>query len=182
MKKKKAARKEIRTKRPTWIGRISDVATELNIGERYIYDLQKRGLPRVSPGVYDIVRCFRWYTKYLQKKLVDRALPDNENGSVAGVAAGEMRHRLLSIEAEMAAIELAEKREQLVSIEKVQKDLEAIVVEIRTRILALPPRLAAEILGETDLATAQVQIERTLKNALESLSVFDPDDLPAKPS
>jgi hypothetical protein len=93
-----------------------------------------------------------------------------------------MRHRLLSIEAEMAAIELAEKREQLVSIEKVQKDLEAIVVEIRTRILALPPRLAAEILGETDLATAQVQIERTLKNALESLSVFDPDDLPAKPS
>jgi hypothetical protein len=175
-KKKKAAHKEIRTKRPIWVGRISDVATELNIGERYIYDLKKRGLPRISPGRYDVIKCFRWYCRYLQKKLVDRALPDDhKSNGVTGTAAGEMRHEMLSIEAELKKIELAEKREQLVSIDKVQKDMEAIVVEIRTRILALPPRLAAEVLGESDLAVSQIKIERSLKRALEALSQFDPD-------
>jgi hypothetical protein len=84
---------------------------------------------------------------------------------------------LLSIESELKQIELAEKREQLISIDRVEKDLAKIVTEVRTRILALPPRLAAEVLGETDLAVSQVKIERSLKNALACLSQFDPDDL-----
>jgi hypothetical protein len=176
-KKKKAAHKEIRTKRPTWIGRISDVATELNIGERYVYQLAKHGFPRVKPGVYNIPKCFRWYVRYLQKKLVERAHPDDENGkgSIAGTAAGEMRHRLLAIETEMAAIELAEKRGEVVSIDRVTKDLEKIVVEVRTRILALAPRIAAAVIGENDLAVSQVKIDRLLKAALMALSQFDPD-------
>ena len=177
-KKKKATRKEIRTKSrvPRWIGKIDECARELHIGERYIYDLQKRGLPRVSPGRYDVIKTFRWYVRYLQRKLVERAHPETGDGAIAKSGAGETRHKLLSIEAELKSIELAEKREQLISIDKVQKDLEAIVVEIRTRILALPPRLAAEVLGETDLAVSQVKIERSLKGALDVLSQFDPDD------
>jgi hypothetical protein len=175
-KNKKAARKEIGTKRPTWIGKIDECARELNIGPRYIYDLQKRGLPRVKAGRYNIPKCFRWYVRYLQRKLVERALPETGDGSVAGPAAGETRHKLLSIEAELKQIELAEKREQLISIDRVEKDLAKIVTEVRTRILALPPRLAAEVLGETDLAVSQVKIERSLKGALTALSQFDPDD------
>ena len=171
-----AHKKTVSRRVPTWIGKIADVARELNIGERYVYDLQKRGLPRVEAGRYNIPKCFRWYVRYLQRKLVERAHPESGDGSVPGPAAGETRHKLLSIEAELKQIELAEKREQLISIEKVQKDLEAIVVEIRTRILALPPRLAAEVLGETDLAVSQVKIERSLKGALDVLSQFDPDD------
>jgi hypothetical protein len=179
-KKKAAGKKSAQTKSrvPSWIGKIEDVARELHIGERYVYQLAKQGFPRVKPGLYDIPKCFRWYVRYLQKKLVERAHPDDENGkgSIAGTAAGEMRHKLLSIETEMRSIELAEKREQLISIDRVQRDLEAIVVEVRTRILALPPRLAAEVLGETDLAVSQVKIERSLKGALECLSQFDPPD------
>jgi len=177
---KKAAGKSTRTKSrvPTWIGRIDECARELNIGERYVYDLQKRGLPRVKPGRYNIPKCFRWYVRYLQRKLVERAHPDDDkgNGSIA-TSAGETRHKLLSIESELKQIELAEKREQLISIDRVEKDLAKIVTEVRTRILALPPRLAAEVLGETDLAVSQVKIERSLKNALACLSQFDPDDL-----
>jgi hypothetical protein len=178
--KKTTGKKTSQTKSrvPTWIGKIEDVAKELHIGERYVYQLAKQGFPREKPGLYNIPKCFRWYVRYLQRKLQERAHPDDEkgNGSVLGAAAGEMRHKLLSIETEMKSIELAEKREQLVSIDRVQKDLEAIVVEVRTRILALPPRLAAEVLGETDLAVSQVKIERSLKGALAALSQFDPDE------
>ena len=175
--KKAASKKSSPTKSrvPPWIGKIDDVARELHIGERYVYQLAKHGLPRVKPGVYNIPKCFRFYVRYLQRKLVERAHPETGDGAIAKSGAGETRHKLLSIEAELKQIELAEKREQLISIDKVQKDLEAIVVEIRTRILALPPRLAAEVLGETDLAVSQVKIERSLKGALSVLSQFDPD-------
>jgi hypothetical protein len=71
------------------------------------------------------------------------------------------------------------KREQFVSVAKVQKDMEAITAEVRTRIVSIPPRLAAEGLGETDLAVSQVKIERSLKGALAALSQFDPDEVEA---
>ena len=178
-KQKKAAGKKssqpTKSRVPSWIGKIDDVARELHIGERYIFQLAKQGFPRVSPGRYNIPKCFRWYVRYLQRKLVERAHPETGDGAIAKSGAGETRHKLLSIEAELKQIELAEKREQLISIERVEKDLAKIVTEVRTRILALPPRLAAEGLGETDLAVSQVKIERSLKGALDVLSQFDPD-------
>jgi hypothetical protein len=164
---------------PTWIGKLAECATELNLGSRRIQQLATEGLPRADRGVYDIVECFRWYVRYLQGKLIERALPEDGDGDAGGPAtsASATRHKLLSIESELKQIELAEKREQLISIDRVEKDLAKIVTEVRTRILALPPRLAAEVLGETDLAVSQVKIERSLKNALACLSQFDPDDL-----
>ena len=173
--KEKKARKEIRTKRPSWIGKIDECARELHIGPRYIYDLAKQGFPRVSPGRYNIPKCFRFYVRYLQRKLVERAHPETGDGAIAKSGAGETRHKLLSIEAELKSIELAEKRGELVSIDRVTKDLEKIVVEVRTRILALAPRIAAAVIGENDLAVSQVKIDRLLKAALMALSQFDPD-------
>lgn len=153
------------------------IAEALNLGERRVQQLAKEGLPRVKRGEYDLSACFRWYVRYLQRKLVERALPEDGDGDGGGPATSSAatRHKLLSIESELKQIELAEKREQLISIEKVEKDFAALVQEIKTRILALPPRLAAEILGERDLAVAQQKIDRSLKGALESLSQYDPD-------
>lgn len=168
---------------------MAELGAELNLGRSRIFQLrhEPNPLPQVEPGLYDVVKCLRWYVRYLQRKIIERAHPDAGDAEVdAMVAKGDgvgistssssTRQKMLSIEVEMKQIELAEKREQLVSIDKFTKELEAIVVEVRTRILALPPRLAAEVLGETDLAVSQVKIERSLKNALECLSQFDPPD------
>jgi hypothetical protein len=176
-----AGSRRTRSSAPRWIGKIEELGGELNLGRSRIFQLRKEPdpLPQVKPGLYDIVKCLRWYVRYLQKKIIARAFPDDGDAGGLATAASATRHKMLSIEVEMKQLELAEKREQVVSIEKVQKDMEAIVVEIRTRILALPPRLAAEILGETDLAVSQVKIERTLKGALMALSQFDPDDVEA---
>lgn len=155
---------------------LAVVGEAINLGERRIYQLAKEGFPKVHPGAYNLVDCFRWYVRYLQRKLIERAIPEDGDAGGPATSSSATRHKMLSIESELKQIELATKREQLVSIEKVEKDLAAIVVEIRTRILALPPRLAAEVLGETDLAISQVKIDRSLKGALECLSQFDPDD------
>jgi hypothetical protein len=64
----------------------------------------------------------------------------------------------------------------LISAELVRKDVKAIVTEIRRRFAELPKKIAAEVVGETDLAVSQVKVDRALKGALEALSQFDPDE------
>jgi len=114
--------------------------------------------------------------RYLQRKIAARA---NGLGSSATAAAGASKITILALNGEMKKMHLAERREQLISAEKVQKDLRAIVREIRRRFAGLPKKLAAEVVGVTDLAGSQVLIERLLKNALSALSEFDPDDVEA---
>jgi phage terminase Nu1 subunit (DNA packaging protein) len=166
---------------PEWIGKIRHVGELLNLSERRIFQLQHEGLPRVSPGVYDLVVVARWYVRFLQRKIAERANPPADSPTAAGAV---MRHRLLSIESELAQIELAKKREQLISVEKVRKDIAAIVREIRRIFGELPKKIAAEVVGVTDLAVSQVLIDRTLKSALEKLSEFDPEEAvtPASPA
>jgi hypothetical protein len=154
---------------------MDELAGVLNLGRSRIFQLRKEPdpLPQVKPGLYDILECCRWYVRYLQRKILERSLRKDDGD---GPAASVMRHEMLSIEAELKKIELAEKREQLVSIDKVQKDLEAIAAEIRRCFSALPKKIAAEVLGETDLAVSQVKIDRSLRGALTVLSQFDPDE------
>jgi hypothetical protein len=161
---------------PTWIATIALLGVELNLSERRIYQLLHEGLPRVSPGLYDVVACCRWYVRFLQRKILERANPPETSATAAGAV---IRHTILSVEAEMKSISLAEKREQLISVEKVQQDLHAIIREIRRRFAELPKKLAAEVVGETDLAVSQVLIDRTLKGTLAELSEFNPDDVEA---
>jgi len=153
---------------------IAQLGENLNLRERRLYQLKAEGLPRVSPGRYDLRACLRWYVRYLQRKILERSQPENRDSPTA--VAGVIRHKMLSIESELKQIELAEKREQLVSVERVQQDLHAIGREIRRHFGELPKKLAAEIVGESDLATMQVKIDRSLKGSLAELSQFDPDE------
>jgi hypothetical protein len=81
------------------------------------------------------------------------------------------------MDAEMKQIELAKERRQFVSIDRVTKDLASIVLEIKQRILQIPPRLAAELIGERDLVVITDKIDRSLKDALVQLSTFNPDNV-----
>ena len=124
----------------------------------YIH-LRHEGLPLIAQGRYDLRACCRWYVRYLQRKIIERA---NGLGTSASAAVGAAKHTILAIEVEMKQMQLAERREQLISVEKVGKNPAAIVAEIRTvASLELPgwrpnPRRIRPRCFE-------VKIERTLK-------------------
>jgi hypothetical protein len=158
---------------PTRIVNIAQLGDVVNLKARRLYMLRHEGMPQISPGRYDLGACCRWYVRFLQRKLLDRANPKEES---ATAAAGVLRYKMLSIESELKQIDLAERREKLISAEKVQQDVKAIVREIRRRFGELPRKIAAEVLGETDLAVSQVKINRSLKGALAALGEFDPDE------
>jgi hypothetical protein len=173
--KRKAAKKNFarpKSSSPKRIVNIRQLGDVVHLKERRLYMLRHEGMPKISPGLYDLGACCRWYVRYLQQKILERLNPKES----ATAPAGATINTLLALDVVMKEMHLAERRERLISAEKVQKDLRAIVGEIRKRILALSPKIAAEVVGETDLAVSQVKIDRSLKGALEALSQFDPDE------
>lgn len=153
---------------------LTKAAFELNLSKRHVQQLAHEGMPKANArGIYYIDDCLRWYVRYLQSKVKTGKFADKEGGD-QGSPAATAKHQLLEIDLELKQIDLQARREELIPIEVVKKDFAGLVIEIRTRILSLPPRLAAEVLGETDLAVSQVKIDKSLKRALEALSKYEP--------
>jgi phage terminase Nu1 subunit (DNA packaging protein) len=178
-KKKRRAKTKPRAtakRKPSKLGSLTQCSVALHLGDRQIQRLVKDGLPRADHGRYDVDKCLRWYVRYLQKKLKESAFPDPDGGHTASIA---IRHRLLTMEAELRQLDLAEKRGLLISIEKVGKDLASLVLDVKTRLLAISPRLAGEVIGEKEVVVVQDKIERALHEALIQLSQFTVENIGA---
>lgn len=139
----------------------------MNISPRRVQQLHAEGLPREGRGRYNIGECMAWFIRYLQRKLEEKAVP-NEDGEYIGVT--RERARLLSAEAALKEIELARERGQLVAIRDVEHEFIELVQTTKARIMAVGPRLAAEITGNDTRDEVQRKIEASLREALIALA------------
>jgi phage terminase Nu1 subunit (DNA packaging protein) len=146
---------------------VTKVASALNLKVRRVQQLVGLGMPREGRGQYDAVRCMLWYVRYLQGVLEKRSasMPD---GGHAGVR--EERVRLLRADADLKEMQLAKERARLMAVSDVESMLADLVLKTETRIMAVPSRLAPELVGETSRVMVQAKIEKGLKEALTLLS------------
>src|SRR5882672_917968 len=82
----------------------------------------------------------------------------------------EGRRRYLLAVAELKEIQLAEKRGELVPIEAVQAKWTDECVAMRSRLLAMPGRLAGQLLMKSDAAEIEAAIAEEVRGALSELS------------
>jgi phage terminase Nu1 subunit (DNA packaging protein) len=157
---------------------VQKVASFLNLDERRIQQLVKEGMPRETRGQYDPIKCAGWYIRYLQAALEKKAVPTLDGGFVGE---REERVRLLRADADLREIELAKQRGQLVAIPDVEQTLTDLVLTTKARIMAIPPRLAPEIVGETSRVMIQAKLERACKESLAYLAKSFPDGNPDTP-
>ena len=158
-KKKNAARR---------ILSIKEVAAVLNLTVRRVQQLVQEGLPKKFRGRYDQDECTGWYIRYLQAVVEKKAIVD-EGGKMFATEHAE-RLRLLRAETDLREIELSRERSHLVSIDEVDKALMELAVTTEGRILAIAPRLALEIVGETSRIMVHAKIEKAVKETLLHLS------------
>lgn len=85
----------------------------------------------------------------------------------------EERVRLLRSQADLSEIELSKQRSQLVATQDVEMAMNDLVVTTRARVMAIAPRLAPELLGQTSRVMVHAKIEKALKDVLLSLSKYD---------
>ena len=147
---------------------IPEVATALNLSARRVQQLANEGLPKKSPGKYDLDECRSFYIRYLQAIVEKRSVVD-EGGKIF-LSEREERLRLLRADADLREIELARERSDLVSIGHVERAFADLVLTTTSRIMAIAPRLAPELVGETSRIMIHARIEKELNEALLALS------------
>lgn len=145
---------------------VTKVASALNLDERRVQQLVKEGMPREARGQYDPVKCLLWYVRYLQHALEKKSVPTLDGGFVGE---REERVRLLRADADLREMELARERGLVVAIEDVEKEMSELVLSVKARVMAVAPRVAPEIIGETSRVMIQAKIEKSIKEALVQL-------------
>lgn len=146
---------------------VTKVASALNLDERRVQQLVKEGMPREARGQYDPVKCMLWYIRYLQQVLEKKSVPTLDGGFVGE---REERVRLLRADADLREMELARERGLVVALPDIEATLTDLVLTTKARIMAIPPRLAPELVGETSRVMIQAKLEKACKESLAYLA------------
>lgn len=144
-----------------------ELAAFFGLTKQRVHQLVAEGMQRELRGKYDRDKCTRWYIHFLQHALEKKAIP-LEGGELASEQ--HERVRKLRLDADMKEIALARERGQLVAIEDVEKKMTDLVLTTKARIMAVPARLAPDMLGESSRVMAQAKIEKALKESLAHLA------------
>jgi phage terminase Nu1 subunit (DNA packaging protein) len=146
---------------------VGKVAQALNLSEQRVQQLVKEGLPREARGRYDVIACMLFYVRYLQRAIEKKSVPTPEAGSLGE---RDPRVRLLRAEADLREIALAKERANLMAVADVDKMLTDLVRTTTARIMAIPPRLASELMGETSRLMVQAKLDKAFKDVLAHLA------------
>ena len=121
---------------------VTRIAAALNLTEQRVQQLVKEGMPRESRGQYDPMKCMLFYVRYLQAAIEKKngAMPDDRCASEH-----KERVRLLRAMADRKEMQLSEGRGQLVALPDVEKMVTDLVLTTKARIMAIPTRLAPEL-------------------------------------
>ena len=149
---------------------VGRVAQALNLTESRVHQLVKEGLPREGRGQYDAVKCMLWYIRYLQAVIEKKAVNIGDPSGAGYAGEREERVRLLRADADLREIELAKERSQLVTLADVEAFHTELVLTTKARMMAIPPRIAPELVGETSRVMIQAKIEKAIKEALSNLA------------
>jgi phage terminase Nu1 subunit (DNA packaging protein) len=143
------------------------VAQLLNLSEQRVHQLVRKGMPKEGRGQFDPIKCVYFYIQYLQAAIEKRSASMSDGGC-AGVR--EERVRLLRAAADLKEMQLARERSQLISLADYEHALADLFGTTETRIMAIPSRLAPELVGETSRVMVQAKIEKAFRQALSDLA------------
>ena len=157
---------------------LAVIAKLLDLSERRVQQLSREGIiPKATRGQYDLIGSVRGYVHYLRDQAVSAqaGAPDY---------AAE-RARYIRARADLVEMEAAQRRGALIAVEDIEIAWIKVLALLRTRILAVPDRLAPEVYAAGSLADARDLLGASLRAALEDLANSDvqperntdPDDI-----
>jgi hypothetical protein len=144
-----------------------EVADALGLTTRQVRNLTDDGtLPRsVKHGkpVYDLGACVQAYIKY-------KAELDQAKSGGAKEAMATLNARKLAIDVERAELELGKEREQLVTIDFMERQVSGLLQSLRSKCLNFPGKYARELAEATDPADVIGILEDGIAELLTALS------------
>ena len=142
------------------------LAEVFKVSRQHVHVLVKAGMPKAGRGQYDAAKCAIWYIHYLQEALKKKT-PQNES-----VEAQDLRKEkagLVRTQKELAELDLAVKRRQLISVEDSARIWEDAVTRTRSRLLAAVNKHAGQVVGLKKPMQARAALELIVHEALQEM-------------
>ena len=147
---------------------IGVIARLLDLSERRVQQLSREGvIPKAERGQYDLIGSVRGYVRYLR----DQALKAQAG---APDYAAE-RARFIRARADLAEMEAEEKRRSLIAADQIEAAWIAVLALLRTRLLALPDRLAPQAFEQSTVGDTRNLIRAAIREVLDDLAQPDID-------
>lgn len=145
---------------------IGVIAKLLDLSERRVQQLSREGvIPKATRGQYDLIGSVRGYVIYL------RDLAVKAQAGAPDYAAE--RARFIRARADLAEMEAEARRGSVIAAEDVEAAWIAVLALLRTRLLALPDRLAPRLYAEPNPAGVRDALRLALREVLEELAESD---------
>jgi len=145
---------------------LAVIAKLLDLSERRIQQLSREGvIPKATRGQYDLVGSVRGYVRYLRDQAVS---------AQAGAPDYALeRARYIRARADLAEMEAQQRRGTLIASDDIEAAWIKVLALLRTRVLALPDRLAPQVHIAASLAETRTLLSVNLRDALEDLANSD---------
>lgn len=142
---------------------IAVIAKLLDLSERRVQQLGRDGvIPKPERGQYDLVGAVRGYVRFLREQAA------RNGGGTADF--GTERVRLIKAKADLAEMEAAAMRGDLVAAEAVEQAWTAVLALLKQRLLVLPDRIAPLVHEESTIAGARNLIRKAVVETLAELA------------
>jgi phage terminase Nu1 subunit (DNA packaging protein) len=152
------------------VATINEVAKHIGVSAKYVQDLINDGvIERQGRGQYDLDVCRQAYITKLRETAAGRAA----NGELD---LGEERARLAKEQADAKEMENEVQRGALVYIEDVAGAIEKQFTKVRTKLLAVPTKVAPEAHACATVKEVQGLLEQSITEALNDLVGLDAAD------
>lgn len=142
---------------------IGVIAKLLDLSERRVQQLSREGvIPKAERGQYDLIGSVRGYVRYLrdQAQKAQAGAPDY---------AAE-RARFIRARADLSEMEAEEKRRSLIAADQIEAAWIAVLALLRTRLLALPDRLAPQAFDQPTVGDTRNLIRAAIREVLDDLA------------
>lgn len=142
----------------------------LGISTRQVRNLKTEGLFQAGENGrgYRLETCVQ---EYINFKI------NAEMGRRTSITKEEVQAQHEEVKKQISMLKLRKLRRELHEAADVEAFLSDMLVHFRNRLLSLPPKIAMEISGESDLNQMISTIQKELNNTLEELSEYDPDEI-----
>lgn len=147
---------------------IGVIAKLLDLSERRVQQLSREGvIPKAERGQYDLIGSVRGYVLYLR---------DQASKAQAGAPdyAAE-RARFIRARADLAEMDAEQKRRALIAADQIEAAWIAVLALLRTRLLALPDRLAPQAFDQSTVGDTRNLIRAAIREVLDDLAQPDID-------
>ena len=135
----------------------SETAQKLNVSLTTLDDWRRKGCPHTKTGKQ----------VYFEIKEIERWLDTRSGGELDYT---QERAKLTRLQAEKVTLELEQQRGKLLPLEMVILAWQGQVANARAKLLALPPKVASQVLGMESYVEVEHAIREIIYEALDNLA------------